>query len=210
MTTADLNDYDLHVRTPVAIDYRGYQLYGVGLPSSGSITGGQALKLLEGFDLTNLERSQALNKLIEAERIAFADRAAFLGDPEFVDAPVAGLLSQKYADLRRAEVGDRAMAGGRDAKATAGNPLPFQSDPSPSFAALTTAKVTDHEGLSTTHLTVADRLGNVVSYTLTIEATGGSGIVVPGYGFILNNELTDFDPMRPHPNAPEPQGLSQK
>jgi gamma-glutamyltranspeptidase / glutathione hydrolase len=205
MTTADLNDYDLHVRTPVAIDYRGYKLYGVGLPSSGSITSGQALKLLEGFDLTSLERSQALNKLIEAERIAFADRAAFLGDPEFVDAPVAGLLSPKYADLRRSEVGDRALAGGRDAKATAGNPLPFQSDPSPSFAALTAAQISDHEGLSTTHLTVTDRFGNVVSYTLTIEATGGSGMVVPGYGFILNNELTDFDPTRPHPNAPEPQ-----
>jgi gamma-glutamyltranspeptidase / glutathione hydrolase len=205
MTTADLNDYDLHVRTPVAIDYRGYQLYGIGLPSSGSITGGQALKLLEGFDLASLDRPQALNKLIEAERIAFADRAAFLGDPEFVDAPVAGLLSRKYADLRRSEVGDRAMAGGRDARATAGNPLPFQSDPSPSFAALTTAQISDHEGLSTTHLTTADRFGNVVSYTLTIEATGGSGIVVPGYGFILNNELTDFDPTSPHPNAPEPQ-----
>jgi gamma-glutamyltranspeptidase / glutathione hydrolase len=205
MTTSDLNDYDLHVRTPVAIDYRGYQLYGMGLPSSGSITGGQALEILEGFELASLDRPQALNKIIEAERIAFADRAAFLGDPEFVDAPVAGLLSPKYADLRRAEVGDRAMAGGRDAKAIAGNPLPFQSDPSPSFAAITAAQMSDHEGLSTTHLTIADRFGNVVSYTLTIEATGGSGIVVPGYGFILNNELTDFDPTRPHPNAPEPQ-----
>lgn len=205
MTMADLDNYDLHVRTPVAIDYRGYRLYGMGLPSSGSITGGQALKLLEGFDLASLDRPQALNKLIEAERIAFADRAAFLGDPEFVDVPIAGLLSHEYAGLRRAEVGDRAMTGGRDAKAIAGNPLPFQSDPSPSLTVSAVAQISDHEGLSTSHLTVADGLGNVVSYTLTIEATGGSGIVVPGYGFLLNNELTDFDPTRPHPNAPEPQ-----
>lgn len=205
MTMGDLDDYDLHVRTPVRTDYRGYQLYGMSLPSSGSITGGQVLKLVEGFDLGTIDRPAALNKIIEAERIAFADRAAFLGDPEYVDVPLPGLLSDQYADSRRGEIGDRALSGGRDARATAGNPLPFQRDPSPSMTeTVAAAAISDHEGLSTTHLTVSDRLGNVVSYTLTIEATGGSGIVVPGYGFILNNELTDFDPTSPHPNCPEP------
>ncbi|NJL21470.1 MAG: gamma-glutamyltransferase [Leptolyngbyaceae cyanobacterium SM1_3_5] len=204
MTMGDLDDYDLHIRTPIRTDYRGYQLYGMSLPSSGSITGGQVLNLVEGFDLGAIDRPAALNKIIEAERIAFADRAAFLGDPEFVDVPLPGLLSEGYADLRREEIGVQAL-GGREARAAAGNPLPFQRDPSPSLTETVAATaIGDHEGVSTTHLTVSDRLGNVVSYTLTIEATGGSGIVVPGYGFILNNELTDFDPASPHPNSPEP------
>lgn len=205
MTMVDLDRYALHIHPPVAIDYRGYHLYGAGLPTSGSITGGETLNILAGFDLKELERPKALHTLIEAERLAFADRNAYLGDPRYVDVPLAGILSPGFAQNRRSQIGDVALAGGRNAKAQPGEPLPYQTDPSPSrTASLTTAQSSDHEGLSTSHLTVADRVGNVVSYTLTIEATGGSGIVVPGYGFILNNELTDFDPVSPHPNSPEP------
>jgi gamma-glutamyltranspeptidase / glutathione hydrolase len=202
MNLADLDQYAVKVRPAVTSNYRGYKLYGMGLPSSGGITTSEVLNIISGFDLAKLDRTKAWHTLIEAERLAFADRGAYLGDPEFVDVPVAGLLNPGFTQTRRAMISDRAPA--KDFKATAGNPLPYQTDPSPSMTGVTvTANIQDHEGLSTTHLSTADRFGNVVSYTLTIEATGGSGIVVPEYGFILNNELTDFDPVTPHPNVPE-------
>jgi gamma-glutamyltranspeptidase / glutathione hydrolase len=205
MTLTDLDRYELRVRPPITTNYRGYTLYGMGLPSSGGITGSQTLKLAAGFDLANLDRPKALHTIIESERLAYADRGAYLGDPEYVDVPLAGLLSEDYIQARRGLIGDRAPAEGAEFVATAGDPLPYQIDPSPSLTTVEAiSQIGDHEGLSTTHLTVVDADGNVVSYTLTIEATGGSGIVVPGYGFILNNELTDFDPTSPHPNTPEP------
>ena len=200
MTSADLDRYHVVARPPVTTAYRGHQLYGMGLPSSGGITSFQVLNLLEGTDLSGLERSQAWHQVIEAERLAYGDRAAYLGDPEYVDAPVAGLLAPDYADVRR----DLITGTAAIAPATPGNPYPFQADPSPSVVLEPVAASIDGEGLSTTHLTAADAAGNLVSYTLTIESTGGSGIVVPGYGFLLNNELTDFDATAPHPNAPEP------
>ncbi|NEZ67515.1 gamma-glutamyltransferase [Leptolyngbyaceae cyanobacterium CCMR0082] len=199
MDLGDLDRYEVRVRPPVVSDYRGYQFYGMGLPSSGGITVAQTLKLLESSDLGSLDRSQALHRVIEAERLAFCDRNAYLGDPEYVDVPVAGLLNANYIASR--QLPDRAA----EPCTTPGNPLPYQTDPSPSLTQAPKVAVTNgQEGLSTTHLVTADRFGNVVSYTLTIESTGGSGIVVPGYGFILNNELTDFDTTVPHPNAPEP------
>ncbi len=204
MTLADLDRYAARVRPAVETHYRGYRFYGMGLPSSGGITTGEVLKIVEGFDLAQLEPAAAWHRVIEAERLAFADRAAYLGDPEYVDVPLPGLQSDGFAQLRRTAIREPITAD-KTFRAPAGNPLPFQDDPSPSLTASpVSARLSDHEGRSTTHLTVSDRFGNVVSYTNTIESTGGSGIVVPGYGFILNNELTDFDPMRPHPNAPEP------
>jgi gamma-glutamyltranspeptidase / glutathione hydrolase len=202
MTQADLDQYDVHIRPAIAANYRGYKLYGMGLPSSGGITTSEVLNIISGFNLAQLDRAKAWHTIIEAERLAFADRGAYLGDPEFVDVPVAGLLNPGFTQTRRAALSDRAPA--KDLKATAGDPVSYQIDPSPSMTRATaTAAIQDHEGLSTTHLSVSDRFGNIVSYTLTIEATGGSGIVVPGHGFILNNELTDFDPVTPHPNVPE-------
>ncbi|MCU0565547.1 MAG: gamma-glutamyltransferase [Oculatellaceae cyanobacterium Prado106] len=205
MTLDDLDRYETRVRSPLVTEYRGYKLYGMGLPTSGGITSSEVLNILNGFDLPNLDRVKAWHSVIEAQRLAFADRNAFLGDPEYVDVPLAGLLNPDYAQTRRGLIGDRAPANEKEFRATAGDPLPFQSDPSPSLTAVPkTATIGDHEGLSTTHLSVADRFGNLVSYTLTIESTGGSGMVVPGYGFLLNNELTDFDATVPHPNTPEP------
>ncbi|MEO0408696.1 MAG: gamma-glutamyltransferase [Cyanobacteria bacterium P01_A01_bin.135] len=200
MTLEDLDRYHVVARPPVTTPYRGYQFYGMGLPSSGGITTQQVLNLLQGYELGAMDRAQAWHRVIEAERLAYGDRAAFLGDPEYVDAPVAGLLNPDYAATRRPLIAERAATE----PATSGNPYPFQVDPSPSTALSSVTAQIDGEGLSTTHLTVADAAGNVVSYTLTIESTGGSGIVVPGYGFLLNNELTDFDTATPHPNAPEP------
>lgn len=199
MTLGDLDRYEVRVRPPVVSDYRGYRVYGMGLPSSGGITVAQTLGILESSNLGSLDRGEALHRVIEAERLAFCDRNTYLGDPEYIDAPVAGLLNPDYLDEFTLPV--RAA----ERCTTPGNPLPYQTDPSPSLTQVpTVAAGHSQEGRSTTHLVTADRFGNVVAYTLTLESTGGSGIVVPGYGFILNNELTDFDPTVPHPNAPEP------
>ena len=199
MTLGDLDRYEVRVRPPVATDYRGYRFYGMGLPSSGGITVAQILAMLEASDLGSLERDEALHRVIEAQRLAFCDRNAYLGDPEYVDAPVAGLLNPVYLTSRPLP------ARATEPCTTPGNPLPHQTDPSPSLTQVpAVASGNSQEGLSTTHLVTADRFGNVVSYTLTIESTGGSGMVVPGYGFILNNELTDFNTAVPHPNASEP------
>lgn len=203
MTVADLDRYVIRSRWPLVTTYRGYTVYSMGLPSSGGTTGQEVMNILAGFDLPNWDRVKAWHTIVEAERLAFADRNGFIGDPEYVDVPIAGLMSAGFAQTRRSAIPDRAPA--QDFQAIAGNPLPFQNDPSPSMTAVTpNAAIDDRQGGSTTHLTVADRFGNLVSYTLTLELTGGSGIVVPGYGFILNNELTDFDPIHPHPNTPEP------
>ncbi len=204
MTLADLDRYEVRIRPAVESTYRDYRFYGMGLPSSGGTTIAQTLNLLEGYDLSELDRAEALHLLIESERLAFADRGAYLGDPEYVDVPLPGLLSKDYASDRRATIPAEAPANEADYRAIAGDPLAYQQDPSPSLTGALTAASTDGEGLSTTHLTVVDADGMMVCYTLTIESTGGSGIVVPGYGFILNNELTDFDVDNPHPNVPEP------
>ncbi|CAN4277376.1 gamma-glutamyltransferase [Pseudoxanthomonas sp. LjRoot125] len=199
MTLADLADYEARLRAPVRSSYRGYDLYGMPLPSSGGVTVFEALNILEGYDLKSLPRTQVEHLYLEASRLAFADRDAYLADPEFVDAPVAGLLSKDYAAQRRALIDpDRAATSA----VVAGDPFGFQQDPSYPLRPAA-ARALQPEGTHTTHLTVSDKDGNIVAYTFTIEDWGGSGIVVPGYGFLLNNELTDFDFTAPHPNIPE-------
>jgi gamma-glutamyltranspeptidase/glutathione hydrolase len=167
-------------------------------PSSGGVTVAEALNILEGYDLKAMPRPKAEHLYIEASRLAFADRNAYLGDPEYVDAPVEGMLSKQYAAQRRALINPERAAS----IATAGDPYQFQNDQSiPLRPQQPSAR--PQESLHTTHFTVSDKDGNVVSYTFTIESWGGSGIVVPGYGFLLNNELTDFDFSGPRPNVPE-------
>ncbi|MGP1387267.1 MAG: gamma-glutamyltransferase [Thainema sp.] len=205
LSESDLDRYQVRVRPALASQYRGYRLYGMGLPSSGGFTVAQTLNLLEGDDLGSMESATAWHRIIEAERLAFSDRNAYLGDPEYVDVPLAGLLSPAYATARRAAMPEQAPADEADYLASPGNPLPYQQDPSPSLTTFTALpQVAEPKGQSTTHLTVVDGNGMIVSYTFTLESIGGSGIVVPGYGFILNNELTDFDIDIPHPNVPEP------
>ena len=201
MTMADLANYEARIRPALRSSYRGYELIGMPLPSSGGPTVAHALNILEGYDLRSLPRAEAEHLYIEASRLAFADRNAYLADPEFVDAPLAGLLSKKYAAERRALIDPRKAAPGAVA---AGDPYRYQNDPSIPLRMQPggTVKLAP-ESAHTTHLTVSDKDGNVVSYTFTIESWGGSGIVVPGYGFLLNNELTDFDFAAPHPNVPE-------
>ena len=170
MTAADLLSYRALVRDPASSGYRGLRHVGMGPPSSGATTVGEALNILEGYPLGTLGRPQALHLFLEASAYSFADRGQYLGDPDHVNVPVAGLLSDSFAAERRALIGPTAST----------KPVP-PGDP------------TDNEGPSTTHLTVADKWGNVVSYTFTIESTGGSGIVAGDKGFLLNNELTDFN-----------------
>jgi gamma-glutamyltranspeptidase/glutathione hydrolase len=197
ITLADLANYEARLRQPVRSTYRGYELYGMPLPSSGGVAVAEALNILEGYDLKAMPRAKAEHLYLEANRLAFADRNAYLADPEFVEAPVAGLLSKDYAARRRELINpDQASV-----HAVAGDPYPFQNDQSVPLRPNANKLIA--EGAHTTHLTVSDKDGNIVSYTYTIESWGGSGIVVPGYGFLLNNEMTDFDFSGPAPNVPE-------
>ncbi len=197
MTLADLANYEARLRQPVHSTYRGYDVYGMPLPSSGGVAVAEALNILEGYDLKAMPRAQAEHLYLEASRLAFADRNAYLADPEFVDAPVAGLLNKDYAARRRELINPQQAS----VQAPAGNPYPFQNDVSVPLRPNANKLIA--EGAHTTHLTVSDKDGNIVSYTYTIESWGGSGIVVPGYGFLLNNEMTDFDFSGPAPNVPE-------
>jgi gamma-glutamyltranspeptidase / glutathione hydrolase len=202
MTEADLAAYRTIDRAPTRIGYRGYRVVGMGPPSSGGSTVGEALNILEGLDLDSESSTAALFHYLEASRLAFADRNRWVGDPDFVDVPLRGLLSQRFADERRCLLGDAANTS----PVPPGDPFPPFGPGCPAGGVATAAPA---ERPATTHLTVADRWGNVVSYTLTIEQTGGSGMVVGGYGFLLNNELTDFNPKPlfagvPDPNLPAP------
>ncbi len=188
MTLSDLAGYEVVDREPTVVDYRGLEVYGMAPPSSGGTTVGEALNILERFELDEVGRTQALHHYLEASGIAFADRNRYVGDPDAVDVPTEELLSDGFAAERACLISPdstlpRPIApGSPDGDYATSCPEPGAS-----------AGPEGPEGPSTTHLTTADRWGNVVSYTLTIEQTGGSGIVVPGRGFLLNNELTDFN-----------------
>ena len=192
ITGRDFNAYTALGRKPTRVRYRGFDVWGMGPPSSGGSTVAEVLNILKGYSPLGADRAQALHRYLEASRYAFADRDAFLADPAFFDVPLEGLLSDSFAAERRALITDQA--------ADAGPVAP--GEPRDNQAGAARASV-DTEGTSTTHLTVVDRRGMAVSYTFTIESTGGNGIVVPGWGFLLNNELTDFNFGDPsHPNAP--------
>jgi gamma-glutamyltranspeptidase/glutathione hydrolase len=194
MTMRDLHTYVAPEREPTRIGYRGLDVWGMGPPSSGGSTVGEALNILEGYPLATETRERQLHLFLEASRFSFADRGAYLGDPDFVDVPLRGLLSDGFAATRRALITETAATS----PVAPGNPWPFNG----SLGGLLAGAATDVEPTSTTHLSVSDRFGNVVSYTFTIESTGGAGLVVPGWGFLLNNELTDFDfSLLDHPNS---------
>lgn len=199
MTLADLANYEARVRLPLHSKYRGHDIYGMGLPSSGGIAIAEALNILEGFDLKSMPRAQVEHGYLEASRIAYADRNAFVGDPEFVQVPVLGMLNKEYAAKRRQIINLYAA----NTEVSAGNPYEFHNLPS-SVTRPRPAAAFGMESEHTTHLTVVDKNGTIVAYTFTIEDWGGSGIVVPGFGFLLNNELTDFNFTGTRANLPEP------
>ncbi|KOG61715.1 gamma-glutamyltransferase [Streptomyces antibioticus] len=197
----DFAVYRAKLQAPTRTSYRGLNVYSIAPSSSGGTTVGEALNILENTDLSKASEVQYLHHFIEASRIAFADRGRWVGDPAFEDVPTAQLLSQRYADSRACLIKDDAVLTSPLAPGDPRHPAPCGKGG--------TAAPTTYEGENTTHLTVADKWGNVVAYTLTIEQTGGSGITVPGRGFLLNNELTDFSfaPANPavhDPNLPGP------
>jgi gamma-glutamyltranspeptidase/glutathione hydrolase len=173
LTTEDLAGYRAHVRTPVHGTYRGYDVYGPPPPSSGGVCLVEMLNVLETFDLGKRGRwsPETLHLVAEAMRRAYCDRARYLGDPEFTHIP--DRLTQKdYA---------RQLAAGID---------PRRATPSVELAKdIPLAR----EGDSTTHFSVIDGRGMAVANTYTLEHSYGSRIVVPGAGFLLNNEMTDFN-----------------
>ena len=195
MTRTDVGNYRAIEREPTRIGYRGLDVWGMGPPTSGGSTVGEALNILEGYRRLASNRVRALHLMLEASRFTFADRNAYLADPDFFDVPLSGLLSDSFAEERRDLIDERRAA---TSPVPPGDPYDNQGDPS--RAAYPSATIS-HPRQSTTHLVVSDAKGNVVSYTFTIESTGGNAIVVPGYGFLMNNELTDFNfDSTSHPN----------
>ena len=200
LEAVDMALYDAPSREPTRVDYRGLQVYGMAPPSSGGSTVGEALNILEQFPVSDLPDVGALHSYLEATAVAFADRNRYVGDPAYTRVPLDDLLSDEFAAERACAIApDRA----------APKPVPAgvpdgEYGPCPAPGAATAAA--GAEGPSTTHLTVGDAEGNVASYTLTIEQTGGSALTVPGRGFLLNNELTDFDLAPASPTAPNAPG----
>lgn len=179
MTLDDLTAYKVEERAPVCGRYRVYTLCGMGPPSSGAIAVQQILGVLETKDIARLgPGAEAAHMFAEAGKLAFADRALYLGDPAFVSVPTSGLIDEDYIRERARLIGpDKAMG-----KASAGNP--------PNKRALLLAPSEGVEN-GTSHISVIDAVGNAVSMTTTIEDGFGARLMTKG-GFLLNNELTDF------------------
>jgi len=171
MTKDDLAAYRAVERAVVRGSYRGYNIVSMPPPSSGGVHLIEMLNILEGYDLAKLGRGEkSLHLLIETMKRAYADRAVFMGDPDAIKMPIAGLISKQYAAGLRASIGERAT----------------------SAADIRAGKPADFEGRNTTHFSVIDRDGNAVSNTYTLNFSYGLGLVADGTGVLLNNELDDF------------------
>jgi gamma-glutamyltranspeptidase/glutathione hydrolase len=178
----DLARYQAIWREPVTIRYRGHTIYSMPPASSGGVTMGEILNIVEGYDpLPPFGTPALIHREAEAMRRAFTDRNAHLGDPGFVDNPVERLLSKDYAESLRRQIGERAS-------------------PTPRF------EPTAAGGSSTTHYSVVDAEGNAVSCTTTLNNSYGSAVTVTGAGFLLNDEMDDFATA---PGKPNMYGLVQ-
>jgi gamma-glutamyltranspeptidase / glutathione hydrolase len=201
MALSDLKNYAVRDVAPTHVTYRGFDVYSMAPSSSGGSTVGEALNILGNFDLRAESQVQVLHHFLEATRLAFADRNRFVGDPRYVNVPLRQLLSKSFGTQRACLI-DPAHAA--ISPVAPGDPFAGSGGCRPTQPAATRPVQQD---TNTNHFVVADRFGDVVSYTNTIEQLGGSGIVVPGRGFLLNNELTDFNfaPTQgsfPDPNLP--------
>jgi gamma-glutamyltranspeptidase/glutathione hydrolase len=181
ISAADLAGYSAKERAPICVEYRRYKVCGMGPPSSGGLAIAQVLKLIEPFDLGKgpgmAMNARALHLIAEAEKLAFADRDAYIGDPDFVPAP-GGLLNAGYLDARRGLI---------DPTAAMARPKPGAP---PHTATGSFGDDTTLEVPGTSHFCVVDGDGNVLSMTTSIESAFGSRLWAAG--FLLNNELTDF------------------
>lgn len=182
ITLNDLKNYQPKLRKPVHGTYRGYDIYSMGPPSSGGVHIIQILNILEKYPITNLGHLSAktIHLMAEAMKRAYADRAKYLGDSDFVKVPIAGLSSKEYAASLRADIDPHFASNSKDIR--------FGDAP-------------NYESDETTHFSIVDRYGNSVSNTYTINFSYGSGIVVTGAGFLLNNEMDDFSAKPGTPNA---------
>jgi gamma-glutamyltranspeptidase / glutathione hydrolase len=197
MALSDLVRYEVTMDKPLWGSLHGVKVATMPPPSSGGVAVLHILKLLEQVDAkdVDLRSAEKYHLFAEAMHLAYADRAAYLGDPEFVDVPIKGMLDSRYIAERAALI-NREQAN-KDVKP--GDPWKYEKE-----KGMRSNVWEDHENGQTTHFTVADRWGNLVSYTTTIEQEFGTGIMVPGYGFFLNNELTDFDAKPGGPNEVRP------
>jgi gamma-glutamyltranspeptidase / glutathione hydrolase len=185
ITMADLKQYRSIWRDPVCGPFQQYRVCSMPPPSSGGVHLLQMLNLVDGkaMQTWGWHHPDSLHRLIESMRIAYADRATHLGDPDFVKVPVQALISPKYGDLRRAEI----------------NPNQAQPDvPAATPAVLQTIR---SESAETSHLTVVDRDRNAISLTFTVNLSFGAGVVAAGTGIVLNNEMDDFAIAPQTPNA---------
>jgi gamma-glutamyltranspeptidase/glutathione hydrolase len=203
MTTKDLRTYQTRSLAPTQVTYRGLKIYGMAPPSSGGSTEGEILNIVSGYPLGAEPRVEALFHYLEASRLAYADRNAFVGDPKFVSVPLSGLLDPGFAATRRCLIGNTTATS----PVAPGAPFPPFSGCSSATAAQSSSA--SPEAHHTNNIVTEDKWGDIVAYTNTINFFGGSGQVVPGYGFLLNDELTDFDFAPPasapnDPNLPAP------
>ncbi len=181
MTLADLASYEAKKRAPLCQPYRLWLVCGMPPPTSGGITTLQILGILQEFDLGALKpgTASAVHLITEASRLAYADRNSYIADPDFVQIPLAGLLDFRYLKKRGEAISpDRSM--GKAKPGTPGGKMTLRWAPGG-----------DGHGLSTSHISVIDEKGNALSMTTTIESAFGSRLMVRG--FMLNNELTDFE-----------------
>jgi gamma-glutamyltranspeptidase/glutathione hydrolase len=178
-TEADLADYKVVERAPVVGHYRGARIVSGSPPTSGGIALIDALNILEGFDLDKVDSVTRTHLIVEAMRRVHRDRAVYLGDPDFVDVPVARLINEYYAAGQRASI--------RMDQATPSASLPGV-DASPA-------------GTQTTHFSVLDSQGNMVAATITLNFFYGSGLMIPGTGILLNNQMDDFSVKPGVPNG---------
>ncbi|WP_376696713.1 gamma-glutamyltransferase [Wenzhouxiangella sp. EGI_FJ10305] len=180
-TLEDFAGYEVVEREPVRTSYRGYELVTAAPPSSGGIAIGQMLEIVEPFDLAGMDRADRVHLLAEAMRRAYRDRALYLGDPDFVDIPAEMLLSEDYAAGLRTTL--------RMDRATPSSMLAADPDRLGS------------ESTDTTHFSLIDGEGNMVSATLTVNLPFGAAYAPPGTGVLVNNEMDDFSAKPGEPNA---------
>jgi gamma-glutamyltranspeptidase/glutathione hydrolase len=182
ITEEDLQDYEPVVRQPVHGTYRDYDIYSVPPPGSGGVHIIQMLNLMEYYDIKSMGHNTAktIHLMAEVMKRSFADRAKYMGDPDFISIPVAELTSKSYANTLRKQIDMERATPGQEV-------LP--------------GTIHGYESTETTHFSIVDREGNIVSNTYTINFSYGSGIVVGGAGFLLNNEMDDFSAKPGVPNA---------
>lgn len=179
-TMEDMANYKVEVTEPVKGTYRGYEIISSPPPSSGGAIVVQILNILENFDLPSMEKNSAeeLHLYAEAFKLAYADRGEYMGDPKYVDVPLEGLTSKEYAKKLAAKI-----------------------SPDSSIETILSDDPWMFEHEDTTHFSVADKDGNIVAVTKTVNYVFGSKVVVPGYGFVMNDEMDDFVVGANHPNS---------